>query len=203
MTAMFRARPTPSSSINPWRKLFGPARTPLAAESGLAQATRGAQLWASLKTSRMPVSTSLRGLNFICRFGRHKRRAIARCMQSLESPGDPRGLVSSVRREMSSLDPNLPLSQIRLMDEVLSLAQSRPAVPYAIADLLFSGVALAIATVGIYGVISYSVERRSQGIWLAHRAGRAAVGRIRTGDETRRGPARSPESPPDWSPRLL
>ncbi len=80
---------------------------------------------------------------------------------ALKSKGDPRSLVISVRREMSSLDPNLPLSQIRLMDEVLSLAQSRPRF-LTLLLTLFSGVALAIATVGIYGVISYSVERRSK-----------------------------------------
>jgi predicted permease len=79
----------------------------------------------------------------------------------LKSQGDPRGLVSSVRREIGELDPNLPLSQIRLMDEVLSLAQSRPRF-LTLLLTLFSGVALAIATVGIYGVISYSVERRSK-----------------------------------------
>ena len=47
------------------------------------------------------------------------------------------------------------------MDDVLSAAQSRPRF-LTLLLALFSAVALAIATIGIYGVISYSVERRSK-----------------------------------------
>jgi putative ABC transport system permease protein len=79
----------------------------------------------------------------------------------LRAKGDPRLLSSAVRQELSAIDPALPLSQIRLMDDVLSAAQSRPRF-LTILLALFSCVALAIATIGIYGVISYSVERRSK-----------------------------------------
>jgi ABC-type antimicrobial peptide transport system permease subunit len=47
------------------------------------------------------------------------------------------------------------------MDEVLAAAQSRPKF-LTLLLMLFSGVALIIATVGIYGVISYSVAQRSK-----------------------------------------
>jgi len=79
----------------------------------------------------------------------------------LRAKGDPRNLVAAVRQEMSAIDPALPLSQIRLMDDVMSAAQSRPRF-LTLLLALFSCVALAIATIGIYGVISYSVERRSR-----------------------------------------
>jgi putative ABC transport system permease protein len=79
----------------------------------------------------------------------------------LRGKGDPRSLSGAVRQEMNSIDPALPLSQIRLMDDVLSAAQSRPRF-LTLLLALFSCVALAIATIGIYGVISYSVERRSR-----------------------------------------
>jgi len=79
----------------------------------------------------------------------------------LRAKGDPRSLSAAVRQEMNAIDPALPLSQIRLMDDVLSAAQSRPRF-LTLLLALFSCVALAIATIGIYGVISYSVERRSK-----------------------------------------
>ncbi len=79
----------------------------------------------------------------------------------LRSKSDPRSLTSGVREEVRAVDPALPLSQIRLMDDVLSAAQSRPRF-LTLLLALFSCVALAIATIGIYGVISYSVERRSK-----------------------------------------
>jgi putative ABC transport system permease protein len=75
--------------------------------------------------------------------------------------GDPRPMAGSVRRVLNRLDPALPIAQVRLMDDVMSAAQSRPRFLTLLLGL-FSGVALAIATVGIYGVISYSVARRSK-----------------------------------------
>jgi putative ABC transport system permease protein len=79
----------------------------------------------------------------------------------LRARGDSRSLSGAVRQEMNTIDPSLPLSQIRLMDDVMSAAQSRPRF-LTLLLALFSGVALAIATIGIYGVISYSVQRRSR-----------------------------------------
>ena len=79
----------------------------------------------------------------------------------LRSNGDPRSLASAVRREVQAIDPTIPVSRVRLMDDVLSSAQSRPRF-LTLLLTLFSGIALIIATVGIYGVISYSVARRSK-----------------------------------------
>ncbi len=79
----------------------------------------------------------------------------------LRGKEDPRTLFGAVRQELGQLDPALPLAQVRLIDDVMSAAQSRPRFLTLLLGL-FSGVALAIATVGIYGVISYSVARRSK-----------------------------------------
>lgn len=75
--------------------------------------------------------------------------------------GDSSRLVNEVREQVNEMDPSLPLSKIRTMDEVLTLAQARPRFLTMLLTL-FSGVALAIATVGIYGVVSYSVARRTK-----------------------------------------
>ncbi len=75
--------------------------------------------------------------------------------------GNPLSLAGEVRRQMNELDPSLPLADVRLMEEVLSGAQARPRF-LSLLLTLFSVVALAIATLGIYGVISYSVARRTK-----------------------------------------
>lgn len=79
----------------------------------------------------------------------------------LRAQGDPRGLANAVRSEVRSIDPTIPVANAYSMDEILAAAQSRPKF-LTLLLMLFSGVALVIATVGIYGVISYSVERRSK-----------------------------------------
>jgi ABC-type lipoprotein release transport system permease subunit len=75
--------------------------------------------------------------------------------------GDPRLFAGVVREKLSEIDPSLPLADVRLMEDVLSRAQARPRFLTLLLSL-FSGVALAIATVGIYGVVSYSVARRTK-----------------------------------------
>ena len=75
--------------------------------------------------------------------------------------GDPRMLIGAVRVQLGEIDPTLPLDDVRLMGDVLSRAQARPRFLTLLLSL-FSAVALAIATVGIYGVVSYSVARRTK-----------------------------------------
>jgi putative ABC transport system permease protein len=75
--------------------------------------------------------------------------------------GDPRAMAGVVREQLGEIDPALPMADVRLMEDVLSRAQARPRFLTLLLSL-FSGVALAIATVGIYGVVSYSVARRTK-----------------------------------------
>ncbi|HXT75404.1 MAG TPA: ABC transporter permease [Candidatus Eisenbacteria bacterium] len=75
--------------------------------------------------------------------------------------GDSRQLVGSIRQQVNDLDASLPIADIRTMDDVLERAQARPRFLTLLLSL-FSIVALAIATVGIYGVVSYSVARRTK-----------------------------------------
>jgi predicted permease len=74
---------------------------------------------------------------------------------------NPSSLAGAVREQLNELDPSLPLADVRTMDDVLERAQARPRFLTLLLSL-FSAVALAIATVGIYGVVSYSVARRTK-----------------------------------------
>jgi putative ABC transport system permease protein len=78
---------------------------------------------------------------------------------AVRTAGDPRSLTSAVRAAIRDIDPSLPVAQIRTMDEVLAGARSRPRFLTTLLGL-FSGTALLLAAVGLYGVISYSVTRR-------------------------------------------
>jgi putative ABC transport system permease protein len=93
----------------------------------------------------------------------------------LRSTGDLASLVRGVRGDVNELDPTIPVAKVRTMDDVVAAAQSQPRF-LTLLLALFSGVALVIATVGIYGVIAYSVERRSKEFGL-----RIALG-AQTGD---------------------
>ena len=79
----------------------------------------------------------------------------------VRAKSDPRGVPAEVRRQLQDLDPSLPLANVRTMEDVIATAQDRPRF-LALLLSMFSAVALAIATVGIYGVISYAVARRTK-----------------------------------------
>jgi predicted permease len=76
------------------------------------------------------------------------------------SAGDPRLVAPAMRAAVRSVDGDVPLTQVRTMQEVLaeSVAQRRFQMLLA---AVFGATALLLASLGIYGVVSYSVARRT------------------------------------------
>ncbi|MBZ5726140.1 MAG: ABC transporter permease [Acidobacteriia bacterium] len=77
----------------------------------------------------------------------------------------PMSAVGAVRAQVQALDRALPIAAVRSMDDVMSAARSRPRF-LTLLLTLFSSLSLALASIGIYGVISYSVARRTNEIGI-------------------------------------
>ena len=104
----------------------------------------------------------------------------------IRSSGDPAALTSAVRQEVWAVDNDQPLSEIATMEQLFSKAVAPQRFNMLLIGL-FAALALALATIGIYGVIAYSVTQRAQemGVRLALGASSSDILRLIVGQAVR------------------
>jgi putative ABC transport system permease protein len=83
----------------------------------------------------------------------------------IKGASDPNQLISSVRGAIREIDPDQPIYSVRTMNEIRSESVATERLNLTLLSL-FAGIALVLAIVGIYGVMSYSVTQRTHEIGI-------------------------------------
>lgn len=98
---------------------------------------------------------------------------------AVRTHGDPRQLSAAIAEQLRQASGGFPVAHIRTMDEIVSRSTSRQTFNMTLLSI-FGGIALVLAAIGIYGLMAYSVQQRTQeiGIRMALGANRATIRKL-------------------------
>ena len=104
----------------------------------------------------------------------------------LRTAGDPLAMTETVRGAMRDVDPTLPIQRFTLQTELISLRFAQERL-FATAYAAFGGLAVVLACIGLFGLMSYNVARRTTeiGVRMALGAQRGAVVAMVMGESMR------------------